>query len=725
MHRALRFMAKVNKKYPKSSSVLLAVAVLWIDLLTGRNIQFPLGYVLPVGLAAWRRQRYLAYAMAVVLPMLRIAYSFSWNPNASPLIEGINAVIEMAAMVLYAYLVERTLAQRKRLQKTVKRRELEVSQLRAFVKMSSATLQGRGLSPGMADGVAWIHQPSESQSSGVHQPIAPDAVEGEIDRLDAALTAARSELGSTQRHLAGDMAAAESALLDVHLAMLSDDTFWNTCKKRVREDLIKVEQAVVEHIREMAEMLEASKQEVMRERSADIRDIGRRVLRNLGPAGEPPDDRLASLPARTILVASELLPSDIFHLDVINLVALVTERNGPASHVAILARTRNIPAVSDIKDATALLATGDRLMVDAEAGTVIVAPTRSQSELFAERRSRYETHQLAAGEDPDRESITRDGVRVGLYANINRPDEAHLVSEYGLDGVGLFRSEFLFLDVAEPPTLDAQIAAYSSAATTLNPSPVIIRTMDFGGDKIPQFNRAESDLALRTGKRGLAFSLTEKTLFRTQIQAILRSTQVGDVRIMLPMVTGEADLREARHLVAEMIEIEQLAKRVPIGAMIETPSAVIQIREIVKMVDFVSIGTNDLAHFILAQDRQSREAPGALAFLHPSVLKATEHVVRTALNQGIGLSVCGEAAGNPDSVCLLVGMGVRNFSMNPFQAPRIRRLLRQMTLQQMESVASDALGVTTQEEVRQIAAKAIREMGVQADMPIRLTQAEH
>ncbi len=712
MPRALRCLDRIQKRYARLSSLLLAALVLWIDIVTGTEIQFPLIYVLPVGLAAWRSQRYLAYGLAMTLPVLRIGLEFPWGTDASLVIADINAVIEIAAMLLYAYLVGEATARTRGLTKTATAREREVSQLRAFARMTSATLQGRGISPGMADGVAWIYLPSEGESTFEQQPITQDDVEAEIDRLDSALAAAIRELENRQQHLIGDMAAAESALLDVHLAMLNDTEFWKVCKQRVRADLIQVEQAVAEEVREMAESLDGSTQDAIRERSADIRDIGRRVLRNLGVSGEPPANHLASLPPCTILVVTELLPSDIFQLDRVNLVALVTERNSAASHVAILARTRNIPAISDIKDATALLATGDHLLVDAEAGTVTVAPSRIQSELFAERRSQHATHESAAAADPEQEPTTRDGIRIGLYANISRPDEAHLVSEYRLDGVGLFRSEFLFLDVAEPPTLDEQLAAYSAVAATLDPSVVVIRTMDFGGDKIPQFKRTESDFVFRTGGRGLALSLAEKTLFRTQLQAILRAARLGDVRIMFPMVTGVADLREARHRVAELIEVEQLARRVAIGAMIETPAAVIYIREIVKMVDFVSIGTNDLAHFILATDRQSQESPGALAFLHPSVLRATDHVVRTALNQGIDLSVCGEAAGIPAAVCLLVGMGVRNFSMNPFQASGIRRFLRQMTIEQMETVARDALAVTTLEEVQQITETALRETPV-------------
>lgn len=710
MPRALRFIIWINRTYLKLSSVFVAVAVLWIDVITGTEIKFPLIYVVPVGLAAWRKQRIMAYVMAVILPVLRIGYEFPWWSDASLAVAGINALIEMVAMVLYAFLVGKSAAQTGQLKKTITTRELEIDQLRAFTRITGTTMQGRGLSPGMAEGVAWIYHLPESELTSAHQPIGQNDVEAEIDRLDNALAAAIRELDDTQRHFVGDMAVAESALLEVQLAMLNDTGFWNKCKRRVREDLIKAEEAVTEDVREMAAKLEGLEQSVMRERGADVRDIGLRVLRNIRTSAEATRNRLASLPPHTILVARELLPSDMFQLDHVNLVALVTERNSPASHVAILARTRNIPAVSDIKDATALLSTGDRLLVDADAGSVTVAPTRVQEEVFTKRKSRYVTRELAMSHDPVQESATKDGVRIGLYANISRPDEAHLVQEYRLQGVGLFRSEFLFLDVAQPPTLEMQVAAYSVVARTLKPCPVIIRTMDFGGDKIPPFNRTESALAFRMGKRGLAFSLAEKAMFRTQLQAILRSAQAGDVRIMFPMVMGVADLREACHFVEEVTESEQLDKRVSIGAMIESPAAVIHFREIVKMVDFVSIGTNDLAHFILATDRQSQESHGTLAFLHPSVLRATEHVVRTALEQGIGLSVCGEAAGDPASVCLLVGMGVRHLSMNPFHAAGIRRFLRHMTLEQMETVARDALGVTTLEEVQQIASNALREL---------------
>jgi phosphoenolpyruvate-protein phosphotransferase (PTS system enzyme I) len=714
MQRVLEFIVKISRTYPKLTSVFVAVAVLWIDIITDKEIHFPLVYVIPVGLAAWRKQRIPAYMMAVILPLLRIGYEFPWAGGASLSVAGLNALIEIAAMVLYAFLVGRSAAQTGQLKQTITTKEQEIDQLRAFTRIMGTTLEGRGLSPGMAEGVAWIYRPPESELISANQSIGQNDVEAEIDRFDIALATAIRELDDTQAHFIGDMAEAESALLGVQLAMLNDKAFWNKCKRRVREELITAEQSVTEEVREMAEKLEGMKQEILRERGADVRDIGLRVLRNLRTHAGATHNRLSSLPSHTILIARELLPSDMLQIDHANLVAIVTECNSPASHVAILARTRNIPAVSDIKDATATMSTGDRLLVDADTGLVTVAPTRAQEELFAERKSRYVTREPATVHDPVLESATKDGVPIGLYANISKPDEAHLVREYRLQGVGLFRSEFLFLDMAQPPTLDMQVASYSAVAKMLNPNPVIIRTMDFGGDKVPRFNHTESALSFRTGKRGLAFSLSEKAMFRTQLHAILMSLYAGDLRIMFPMVMGVADLREARNFIGEVAESEKLDKQVAIGAMIETPAAVIHVREIVKMVDFISIGTNDLAHFILATDRQSQESNSLIAFLNPSVLRATQYVIRTALEQGVDLSVCGEAAGDPASICLLLGMGVRKLSMNPFHAAGVRRFLRQMTLQKMESVAEDALAVTTLNEVRQITSNALRELDIKS-----------
>jgi phosphoenolpyruvate-protein phosphotransferase len=469
------------------------------------------------------------------------------------------------------------------------------------------------------------------------------------------------------------------------------------------------ERAVAAETRDMETLLQGLKQECMRERSADVRDIGRRLLANLEGSGTTIPDPLPSLRPGTVLVAAELLLSDALRMNPANVAALVTEFTGPASHVAILARARHIPAVCDIEGATSLLASGDHVLVDAEAGTVTVAPTTMQKAHFASRRAQSIPTEPVAAREPAERCATKDGIEIGLHANISRPDEARIVLEQRLDGVGLFRSEFLFLDVDHPPDLDVQSAAYSEVARMLSPRSVVIRTMDLGGEKIPRFSRPDHDVALRTGKRGLMYSLAEKVMFRTQIQAIHRAAQGGNVRIMFPMVMGVSDLMEARQVVEDAFRTEQPAARPSIGAMIETPAAVFDIHGIMRIVDFVSVGTNDLAHFILAMDRGSRGSPGVLSFLHPSVLGAMQQIIRAAADEAVPLSVCGEAAGDPAVACLLVGMGVRHLSMNPFLAARVRHALRQITLEGAQVVAGEALTASTARDVQEIVGAAIRE----------------
>ena len=595
-----------------------------------------------------------------------------------------------------------------------KRKEMDMERiqqdLRAFARTVGTALHGRAVSPGLAEGVALLCATSESLPDEA-QAISPTDVESEVRRLEQALAASVRELEDLRGKFVSELAEEESAIVDVHLAMLKDASFAEKCKQRVRDGLIKVEHAVALEVKDLETLLQGLKHEVMRERSADVRDIGRRVLSNLRGQAAPLPRRLASLPPHTILVADRLLPSDTLELDRRNVVAFVTEQDGPTSHVAILARAMGIPAVCDVSKATLLLATGDRLLVDAEAGTVTVAPTRSQAARFAARKTQYAALAATAGREQARGCVMRDGVALRLYANIGRPDEVRLVTQNKLEGVGLFRSEYLFLDVDQPPDLNVQREAYATVARALRPLTVAIRTMDLGGDKIPRFAKTDKDLNLRMGRRGLAYSLCEKVLFHTQIRAILQASQEGDVRIMFPMVLDMSDMREARRQVEELAAVEQPGKRISIGAMIETPSAVFAIHEILELADFVSIGTNDLAQYILASDRAMPELAGARSFLHPGVLRATHQVIRAAREHAADLSVCGEAAGEPMTAFLLVGMGVRDLSMSPFLTARVRQLMQQTTLGEAESAAKDALAATTAKDVQDIVAAALRDKG--------------
>jgi phosphotransferase system enzyme I (PtsI) len=712
MTSALRFVKQIiKKKNPAVICILLALATLAVDFATGREIRFPLVYLLPIGLAAWMDQKTLAYALSVLLPLVRVVFEVLWQiPELFP-IESLNAAIEVLALALYVYFLGRQGTRARQMEKTITTKDAEMQHLRAFTRMMGTTLQGRGISPGLADGVAMVYLPEHELAFGEHN-ISRNDVESEVKRFDRALAASIHELENIREQFDRQLADEEIALVEVHLAMLRDPSFAQKCRRRVCEDLVSAEHAVAAEVRDVEVRILGLKQEFLRERSADVRDIGRRILRNLRTPGEGTPNGLASLPPGTIIVAEELLLSDTLQMDPVNVAAIVTERTGPASHVAILTRVRHIPAVCDIEDATSLLVSGDRLLVDAEAGTITVAPTKVQEARFASRKAQSTLFATAAAQEPVQQCITKDGIAIGLHANIGRPDEAAIVLEHRLDGVGLFRSEFLFLHAEQPPDLETQIAAYSEVATMLDPRPVVIRTMDLGGDKIPLFDRTGNDMAFRTGLRGLAYSLTEKTMFHTQILAILRAAQRGNVRIMFPMVMGVGDLREACRLVDEVFQSEQFSKRPHIGAMIETPAAVFDIHRILELVDFVSIGSNDLSYSILAMGRGSQGHTEALSFLHPSVLRATEKIVRAAVKQGVAISVCGEAAGDPAVACLLVGMGVRELSMSPFLVVRVRHAIRQLTLDQTQIVAKDALGATTPEEVQEILASALRETAV-------------
>ncbi len=705
MTRALRLVKQITEKNPSAVCLLVAGVTLSVDLVTGRDIRFPLLYILPIGLAAWMGRKTLAYVLAVFLPVMRVYFEILWRvPELLPL-ESVNAAIEALALSLYVYLVGRKAIETRQMEKALATKDEEMQHLRAFSRLVGTTLQGRGVSPGLADGVAVVYLPEHESALG-EPNISPDDVESEIDRFDRAWAASIRELDNLREQFERQQADHEIALVEMRLAMLQDPSFPQKCKRRVRENLVGIEHAVLAEIREMEIRLRGLKQEFMRERSADVRDLGHQILRNLRTSGKSASNRLTALPPDTILVSEELLLSDALRIDPDSLAAIVTERTGPASHVAILARVRHIPAVCDIKDATLLLASGDRLLVDAEAGTVTVAPTQAQTARFASRKTQSTLFATVAAQEPVQQCITKDGVAIGLQANIGRPDEARVVLEHRLDGVGLFRSEFLFLEAERPPDLETQTAAYSEVASMLGPRPVVIRTMDLGGDKMPRFNGIANDMALRAGLRGLAYSLAEKALFRTQILAILRAAQRGNVKIMFPMVIGVEDLSEACRLVDEVVQSEQLSKRPPIGAMIETPAAAFDIQGILQIADFVSIGTNDLAHSVLAMDRGSQGPSGVLSFLHPSVLRATEQIVRAAVNQGVAVAVCGEAAGDPAVACLLVGMGVKDLSMNPFLAARVRHAIRQVTMDQARALAQEALGATTPKDVQEIVAAA-------------------
>ena len=343
-----------------------------------------------------------------------------------------------------------------------------------------------------------------------------------------------------------------------------------------------------------------------------------------------------------------------------------------------------------------------RVLVDGVLGEVTIDPDEAQVQRFAERKHQYDRTGATTAELELQPPVTRDGVGVTLRANIGRPEDVEQVRVHHLEGVGLFRTEFLFLEATDRPTYESQVETYERTADALNGEPLVIRTFDFGDDKIPWFLASERNVAAYRGLRGLQFSLAERTLLETQLRAIARAAQGRNIRVLFPMVVGGDDLRRAREILAAAVTEVGAGKMPLVGAMIETPSALFSLEAILERTDFVAIGTNDLTQYMLAVDRDAPDPGREYTAHHPSILRAIQQVVAAARAQNRPVCVCGEDAADPAFACLLVGLGVRELSMTPARAGRVRHALARLSFREAEEAASRSLRCNTPEEVREM-----------------------
>jgi phosphoenolpyruvate-protein phosphotransferase (PTS system enzyme I) len=563
-------------------------------------------------------------------------------------------------------------------------------------------LRGRGLSPGIGKGRAVLY-PGGAASTAISGPEVVDPA-AELRRLDAAVQSARLDLERVRLRVQADVGPEEAEIFAAHELLLGDPEFLQRIRRRVLLDRVAAEHAVHAEVADVAKRFAAIEDPYLRERSADFRDIGRRLLSSLNPRRS---DSIAPLPSGSVLVAVELLPSETIDLDRGHVAGIITEVGGETSHVAILARALGIPAVTAVENATHMIPPGECVLVDGEQGEVTVFPSEQRARAFSIRskaavdRAREETSAEAS------KCATRDGERITLCANLGRAEEVAEVRRHNLDGVGLFRTEFLFLDSLEPPSLERQVSVYRGVIEALGGLPLAIRTLDLGGDKIPLFLEPQAERNPSLGLRGLRFSLRERRLFETQLRAIAHAASSGPVRVLFPMVLGDADLRDAIERLQEAREEIGSSDGVEVGAMIETPAAVFLIDQILDEVDFVSLGTNDLTQFVLAADRDAIDLIDGYSVLHPSVLRAIQCVVDAARNRRRRVSVCGEAAGDPATALLLLGLGVRELSMSPRRSVRVRHAIRRVGRADVEVLASEALaGRTSRETAHKIAAFA-------------------
>ncbi len=557
-------------------------------------------------------------------------------------------------------------------------------------------LQGKPISPGYASGIAVLLEPSAEVVP--RRSIPRSQVQAEIERLMQALNRSRDELDEIRRRVLRELGKSHSGIFEAHLAILHDARFVDGLKRRIERELVNAEQALDSEIAEIADDLARAGDPYLRDRQQDFRDLRRRVL---GHLINVPIATSSDLPPRSVLVARELLPSDTLNVDRRHLAAVVTEEGGETSHAAILARALGVPAVTGVERLLQHVRTGMELLVDGEAGRIVISPSTAEFSSFAAEAKHWKQEHRRSIAEEGLPCATLDGFSVSLLANVARPEEASQVIVHRLDGIGLLRTEFLFLDAIEPPSVDFQYDVYRQIAEAVAGKPVVLRTLDMAGDKRPVFLNPEFDHPLLSF-RGLRFSLKECRLFVSQIAAALRAAKRYDIRLLLPMVVERQDVARAVDLIRDGAAKEGLSRSPPIGVMIETPAAVVLFDELSTVADFVSIGTNDLVQYMLAADRQSVDIDDDYSIFHPAVLRPLRDLIARSADANLPISICGEAAGDSRSACLLAGMGIRQLSMSPVRAARVRHVLRGNRMADLSDIARQALHCGTTAEVREL-----------------------
>lgn len=566
------------------------------------------------------------------------------------------------------------------------------------------------MSPGIAVGRAavWLVRADSSP----RRDLDSEEVPTELERLRLAVESAIREIGEMAGQVEERLGKEYAAIFQAHALFLRDPSFLGPIEKKIRIERVNAEWAVEVVADALAARLRDLPDQDLALRASDLDDVAAILRRSLG-GGEAAVDRLASLTGDScVLVADELTPSDAVRIPRDKVVAFVTERGGKTSHAAILARSFGLPAVVAIPKLLASIGDGDRLIVDGREGVVWREPSEDVLALFRERQGRDATRENSLKERSlSGLTRTRDGQEVSIRANIELVREVPDVFEYGADGVGLFRSEFLYLSGAgmEFPDEATQAAIYRDVVARLAPRPVVIRTYDLGGKKgARHLSGAEENPVL--GLRGVRLCFSHPEMFRTQLRALLSVASEGDLRILVPMVAGVEDVRRVRTFVEEARQalLERgvaVPHSVPIGAMIEVPSAALTADLIAPEVDFLSLGTNDLTQYTLAADRANEAVSDIFRPHHPAILRLVAKVQEAARAAGKPLAVCGEMAADPALFLLLLGLGIREFSMGPRSVPLLKDVARCASAADASRMARAALSLSTPDDVAALLAR--------------------
>ena len=560
--------------------------------------------------------------------------------------------------------------------------------------------EGAGVSPGMACGK--IHVVRDDLDDVSRYRIAPSQIPDEIGRFETALIQTRMQILEMQQRIAESIGAKDAAIFDAHLLVVEDRTLIDEVLRKLETDLCNVEWVFQEVATRYAETLNKIDDPYLRERALDIQDVTKRVIRNL--QGKAPKTFLA-LSELHILVAHNLTPSDTASMNRANVLGIATDLGSRTSHAAILARSLNIPAVVGLHDITAKLETGQHVLVDGSDGLLIVNPAPETIAHYAELESRRARVVSQLKQLRTTRSTTRDGRHIVLSANIELPEDVEAVAANGAEGIGLYRTEFLYLNRTTLPTEDEQFETYRKVAERVRPDPLIIRTFDLGGDKLaPGTVDITDELNPFLGWRAIRLCLENIDIFKTQLRAILRASAVGNIKIMFPMISGLEELRGAKAVLAECHEELRrsgvpLDEEIEVGAMIEIPSAAICANVLASEVDFFSIGTNDLIQYTLAVDRVNEKIAHLYEPTHPAILRLLRMIAEAAHAHHIWVGVCGEMAGDVALVPLLLGLGMDELSAGATSVPRVKRAVQSLAIPECRELVEETLKLNTSSEI--------------------------
>ena len=528
-------------------------------------------------------------------------------------------------------------------------------------------------------------------------------VENEIDRIKEAFILTQKELQELSSSLANEGNRIFSDILGAQIIVLEDPTFIEGVTNKIKEDKCNAEYAFIKFIEDAVAKFRNHPKPMIQEKADDVYDIGKRVMRHL--SGEEISITPSKLEPNSIIISHDLSPSDTAQMDPKTIGGLAIDTGGRTSHTAILARAHQIPAVVGLKDISEQVKNGQTVIIDGNQGRVIIDPDKETEESYTKLQSTVRAQDKALEKLRLQPAETLDGFNVDLAANIEFPQESALALRYGAKGVGLFRTEFLYLSSQEIPTEETQYEVYHNVARTMYPDSVVVRTLDLGGDKFYSKLNLSSELNPFLGWRAIRFCLERQDIFRTQLRAILRANVVGNLKIMYPMISGIDEVRQANEIlqdVANELKSQGIEhnSNIQIGIMIEVPSAVLVADALAKEVSFFSIGTNDLIQYTLAVDRVNEKMAYLYEPLHPAVLKLIKETINAAHANDIWVGMCGEMAGDPNCTAVLLGLGLDELSMSPVAVPAIKRLIRSTILHEIQDLAQAALQFSTPGEVK-------------------------